>query len=61
MSKRSIWSILALQQKLSRPGITIVFFVFTVVYLIYLVTLLGINAQKGWSSTQEVQITYDYF
>ena len=47
MMVRSRFSIFALQQRLSRPGTTIVFAVFTLGYLLYLTILLSITLQEG--------------
>lgn len=52
MKTKSKLSIFALQQRLSRPGATSVLAVFTPGYLLYLVTLLVINMQKGWFAMQ---------
>ena len=50
--RKSKFSIFALHQRLSRPATTVVFAVFVVGYLLYLCTLLTINAQKGWYTKQ---------
>lgn len=55
MKSKSKLSIYALQQKLSRPGATVVLTVFTLGYFLYLTALLVINMQKGWYVTHEQQ------
>lgn len=52
MKSKSNLSIFALQQRSSRPGATVVLIVFTLIYLLYLGTLLVINMQKGWFAVQ---------
>jgi len=52
MKSNSKSSIFALQQKLSRPGITVVLAIFMFMYLLYLVILLTINLQKGGFALQ---------
>lgn len=52
MKSKNKLSIFALQHKLSRPLATIVLIGFSLGYLLYLVTLLIINAKKGWFTVQ---------
>ena len=51
--RKSKLSIFSLQQRLSRPGTTVVICIFSLGYLLYLFSLLAINMQKGWYSIQE--------
>jgi len=61
MKPSSKLAIFALQQKSSRPGATIVLTVFTLVYFLYLLTLLIINVQAGWFAQLETQYEYSTF
>jgi len=59
--KSSKLSIYTLQQKLSRPGTTVVFAIFVLGYVIYLTVLLGINMHKGWFAAQRLPGGEHYF
>jgi hypothetical protein len=56
--KKSKFSIFALHQRLSRPATTVVFTIFVLGYLLYLCTLLTINAQKDWY-TEQAPVEWD--
>ena len=70
MKTNSRLSVLLLQQKSSRPGAPIVLTVFTLVYFLYLLTILIINMQAGWFVRQVAEngiieysevYTFDYY
>ena len=70
MKTNSRLSVLLLQQKSSWPGAPIVLTVFTLVYFLYLLTMLIINMQAGWFVRQVAEngiieysevYTFDYY
>ena len=60
MKPKSKLSIFALQQSSSRPGVTIVFTVFTLGYLLYLIAIRVINTQTTWLNMWRFRFE-DYF